>query len=154
MKAIDLDDLDRRIIARLADDARASNRQIARELEVSEGAIRARLKRLHDAGAIRLTVITNAALSDRSPAFLWITLTAQCHADQVARDLKAICDVTFVSTLIGRADILAITRVRDVEELSAFIHAKIDPIAGIQRTDWTLGHGFIKHLYGRCAIVD
>lgn len=154
MKPADLDELDRKIIARLADDARASNRKIASEFGVAEGTVRARLKRLFDAKAIRFTAITNAALSDRYPAFLWIEVSAQRHVREVVRALTALPEITFVSTLLGRADVLAITLVRDGDELSELIHRQVDGIPGIHRVQWTLGHGYIKHDYGRCAIVD
>ena len=153
MKPIQLDDLDRRIIARLGDDARTSMRQISRELDVSEGAVRARVRRLHDAGAVRMAVITNAALHDRFPAFLWIDLTARDLAKEVAGQLAAIQEITFVSTMLGRADILAITLAGDSGELSRFVHEKVRNIAGIRDIRWTLGYRMKKHLYGKCAIV-
>jgi DNA-binding Lrp family transcriptional regulator len=57
--AIQLDDLDRRIIDVLTVDARVSNRQIAARLGVTEGTIRGRIRRLEEGGSIRLTAITN-----------------------------------------------------------------------------------------------
>lgn len=154
MKPIQLDELDRGIVARLGQDARTSMRQIARDLDVSEGAVRARVKRLHDAGAVRLAVITNAALSDRLPAFLWIDVSSQSLARRVVDDLRLIEEITFVSTMMGRSDILAITLARSAEDLTRFIHQKIDRIAGVENVSWTLGHKIVKHLYGKCAIVD
>jgi Lrp/AsnC family transcriptional regulator for asnA, asnC and gidA len=154
MKAIQLDELDRGIIARLGQDARTSMRQIARELDVSEGAVRARVKRLHDAGAVRLAVITNAALNDRFPAFLWIDLAQQSAAREVVDALKAIPAITFVSTMLGRSDILAITLARDAEDLAQFVNREVEGIEGIGGVSWTLGYRIAKHLYGRCAIVD
>ena len=47
------DELDQKIIDRLFVDARSSNREIAREFGLTEGSIRARLKRLLEAKAIR-----------------------------------------------------------------------------------------------------
>jgi Lrp/AsnC family transcriptional regulator for asnA, asnC and gidA len=41
-----LDEVDRQIVARLSRDARISNRQIASELGVTEGTVRARVKRM------------------------------------------------------------------------------------------------------------
>ncbi|QZP08412.1 Lrp/AsnC family transcriptional regulator [Caenibius sp. WL] len=154
MKPIHLDDLDRRIIARLGEDARTSMRQIARELDVSEGAVRTRVKRLHDAGAVRMAVITNAALHDRFPAFLWIDLASREATQDVVAALKAIPEITFVSTMLGRADVLAITLAGDSGDLARFIHEKVRNIPGIGEIRWTLGYGMRKHLYGKCAIVD
>ena len=154
MKPIQLDELDRGIVARLGQDARTSMRQIARDLDVSEGAVRARVKRLHDAGAVRLAVITNAALNDRLPAFLWIDVSSQPLARRVVDDLRSIEEITFVSTMMGRSDILAITLARSAEDLARFINQKIDGIPGVESVSWTLGYKIVKHLYGKCAIVD
>ena len=153
MKPIQLDALDRLIVARLGEDARTSMRQIARELGVSEGAVRARVKRLHDAGAVRTTVITNVALQDRLPAFLWIDLVAKRDAGDVIAALTAVPEITFVASMLGRGDILAITLARDSGELVRFIHKEVRNIPGIRDLRWTLGYRIAKHLYGTCAIV-
>lgn len=71
MKQIELNDLDRRILERLSVDARVSNREIARELGVTEGTIRMRLKRLTDENAIQVVAITNYDhMSDPLVAYL------------------------------------------------------------------------------------
>ena len=68
-----LDDLDRRILDRLAQDARISNRRVAEELGVTEGTVRARIKRMQDERQIRITALTNIRkLANPSLAFIWI----------------------------------------------------------------------------------
>lgn len=57
-----LDDLDRRILELLAEDARVSNRQLAEQLGVTEGTVRGRLKRLEADQLIRFSAITNVSL--------------------------------------------------------------------------------------------
>ncbi len=47
-------------MAILREDGRLSNREVARRLDVSEGTVRQRLKKLQDAGAIRIGVVTDA----------------------------------------------------------------------------------------------
>ena len=54
-----MDQLDRRIINLLQMDGRASNAALARELEVSEGTIRRRVRRLIQEGLIRITAVPN-----------------------------------------------------------------------------------------------
>ena len=49
-----MDELDRRIIHILQEDGRASNARIARDVGVSEGTVRRRLKRLIQEGVIRV----------------------------------------------------------------------------------------------------
>jgi Lrp/AsnC family transcriptional regulator, regulator for asnA, asnC and gidA len=54
-----LDELDHKIVAKLGQDARVSNRQIAAELGVTEGTIRSRIKRLQNDRLIQFTVVTD-----------------------------------------------------------------------------------------------
>ena len=50
-----LDAVDRVIVEQLSRDARISNRQIAQELGVTEGTVRARVKRMEEEKLIRIT---------------------------------------------------------------------------------------------------
>jgi Lrp/AsnC family transcriptional regulator for asnA, asnC and gidA len=149
------DELDQKIITRLFQDARSSNREIAREFGLTEGSIRARLKRLLEARAIRVTAVTNAKYL-RNPvlAYLWIEVDSTDEISDVARALAALPEITFVATLLGRSDILAMTLVEGSEDLARFLHTTVDRIQGVRRIQYTLSHTFIKHDYRWCAIVD
>ncbi|MFM2370736.1 MAG: hypothetical protein RIS85_458 [Pseudomonadota bacterium] len=154
MKAIELNDLDHRILERLSVDARVSNREIARELGVTEGTIRLRLKRLTDEDAIQVVAITNYDhMSDPLVAYLWIELDASQPVASVIEALVAEAQITYVATLIGRADIMAITWVNDASQLVDYLHNRIDKIPGIARIHYELTHGLIKHDYRTTSIV-
>lgn len=154
MKAIELNDLDHRILERLSVDARVSNREIARELGVTEGTIRMRLKRLTDEDAIQVVAITNYDhMSDPLVAYLWIELDASQPIASVIEALVAEPQITYVATLIGRADIMAITWVNDASQLVDYLHNRIDKIPGIARIHYELTHGLIKHDYRTTSIV-
>lgn len=154
MKPIELNDLDRRILDRLAIDARVSNREIARELDVTEGTIRTRLKRLTDENAIQVVAVTNFDhLTDPLVAYLWITVDTAQPIGPVIETLVAEPQITYVSTLLGRADIMAITWVRDAAELVHYLHDRIDRIPGIASIDYELAHQFIKHDNRTTSIV-
>ena len=49
-----LDEVDRAILERLEEDGRASYRQIARDVGVSEGTVRSRVGRLQRSGVLRI----------------------------------------------------------------------------------------------------
>ena len=59
MSARALDVVDRAIVERLALDARTSNQQIAEQVGVTEGTVRARIKRMQEERQIRITAVTN-----------------------------------------------------------------------------------------------
>lgn len=155
MKTIELDELDQRIIDRLAEDATLSNRKIARDFGLTEGTIRARLKRLLENKAIRVTAVTNVArLRNPILAYLWIEVDATFHVNAVAKALSTLPEITFVAVMLGRCDVLAMTLVEDADGLTRFLHDTIDKIPGVHRVQYTLGQQFIKHDFRWCAILE
>jgi Lrp/AsnC family transcriptional regulator, regulator for asnA, asnC and gidA len=154
MKEIEFSDLDRRILDRLAVDARQSNREIARELGVAEGTIRLRLKRLLEEDAIEVLAITSYDQgAEPLVAYLWITVEASHPFEEVLAALVAQPEITYVASLIGRADILAITWVKDANELANYLHNTIDQIAGVGTLRYEIAHRLIKHDYRITNIV-
>lgn len=154
MKPIDLSDLDRRILDQLSDDARISNREIARSLGVTEGAIRARLKRLMDENAIRVVAVTNYdCMSDPLIAYLWIELDTAYPVEPVIEALVAEPQITYVASLLGRADLMAITWVAEATQLVDYLHERIDNIPGIARIHYELTHKLMKHDFRTTTIV-
>ena len=155
VKTIELDELDQRIIDRLAEDATLSNRKIARDFGLTEGTIRARLKRLLENKAIRVTAVTNVArLRNPILAYLWIEVDATFHVNAVAKALSTLPEITFVAVMLGRCDVLAMTLVEDADGLTRFLHDTIDKIPGVHRVQYTLGQQFIKHDFRWCAILE
>jgi Lrp/AsnC family transcriptional regulator for asnA, asnC and gidA len=149
-----LDELDRRILDRLAQDARTSNRRVAEELGVTEGTVRARIKRMQDDGQMRITALTNIRkLADPSLAFVWIEVerSQQCRA--VAEALAREPQIGFVGIMVGRFDLLAITMVHSAAQLSEFLHGTVHRIPGVRHTECSLGARFVKHDYRLSRIV-
>ncbi len=151
----ELDDLDHKLVARLTQDARASNREIAREFGLTEGAIRARLKRLLQIKAIRIGAVTNVAcLKNPILAYLWIDVDAANHVNTVAEALAKLPEISFVATMLGRCDVLAMTLVEDGNDLTGYLRQTIDKIPGVHRVHYSLGQHFVKHDYRFCSVVN
>ncbi len=149
-----LDTVDKAIVSHLARDARTSNRQIATELGVTEGTVRARIKRMEEEQLIRITAVTNIdRFRDAALAYIWIEVDRSSQRQAVARRLADIPELGFVGVMLGRSDILAITMVRNTEHLARFVHRHISPVPGVRRTESTLGVNFIKHDYRMARIV-
>ena len=112
------DDSDRAIVERLSHDARVSNREIAEELGVTEGTVRARVKRMEEEKLIRLTAVTNIdRFRDAALAYIWIEVERSDQTQAVAEALTEVTELGFVGVMMGRSDILAITLVRNTEHL-------------------------------------
>jgi Lrp/AsnC family transcriptional regulator for asnA, asnC and gidA len=150
-----LDSVDQRIVEWLARDARTSNRKIASELGVTEGTVRARIKRMEEEKQIRITAVTNIdRFQDAALAYIWIEVERGSQTQQVAEQLGEMKEIGFVGIMMGRSDILAITMVRNTEHLAHFVHTRISALEGVRRTESTLGVNFVKHDYRMARIVS
>jgi len=150
-----LDASDQAIVERLSHDARVSNREIAESLGVTEGTVRGRIKRMEEEKLIRITAVTNInRFRDAALAYIWIEVERSAQTRTVAASLAEITELGFVGVMLGRADILAITMVRNAEHLADFVHRRISVIDGVRGTQSTLGVNFVKHDYRMAKIVN
>lgn len=151
----ELDELDQNIVEALARDARTSNRRIAAALGVTEGTVRARIKRMQERRQIRITAISNInKLRQASLVYLWIDVERSDQLRTAAAELSAVAELGFVGIMAGRADILAITMVQDNAQLVELIEGRVMPVAGVQQVRSSLGVRFNKHDYRISRIVD
>jgi len=149
-----LDEVDQRILDHLSRDARTSNRRVAEELGVTEGTVRARIKRMQDDGQIRITALTNIRkLANPALAFIWVEVERSHQCREVAEALAAHPQIGFVGIMVGRFDILAITMVHTAEQLSEFLHTTVHRVPGVRHTECSLGARFVKHDYRISRIV-
>ncbi len=150
-----LDKVDKAIVAWLSRDARTSNRQIAQELGVTEGTVRARIKRMEDEKLIRITAVTNIdRFRDAALAYVWVEVERSEKIASVAEQMAAMKEFGFVGVMMGRFDILGITMVRNTEHLARFVHRNISNLDGVRRTESTLSVNFVKHDYRMSRILS
>ena len=151
----ELDKLDRAIVESLSPDARVSNRQIADKLGVTEGTVRARIKRMEAQKQLRISAVTNIdRFVDATLAYIWIEVERSDQTRRVAQTLAEVPELGFVGVMLGRSDILAITMVKNTEHLASFVHQHIGSISGVRRTESSLGVNFMKHDYRMARIVS
>jgi len=154
-KPIPLDAIDHKIIETLGVDARVSNREIGRALGLTEGTIRTRLKRLLDNRVIQVAAITNTGrLQNPMLAYLWVEADSAGDIEALARAMAALPEIGFVATMLGRAEVMAMTLVENSNVLTEFLHKTIDKIPGVRRVRYSLGQSFIKHDFHWCALID
>ena len=103
----DVDELDRGILAHLAQDARMSVAVLARRLKVARSTIQARLERLETTGIIAgyTLKLGEAARQGRLRASVLLTIEPRSQAAILTR-LKGIGEVERVFTTSGRFDFL------------------------------------------------
>ena len=130
-----LDDLDRAILRELEEDGRRAFRQIARDLGSSEATVRARVKRMQDLDILRIVAFADPErLGDAQLALVMLRVEPAHHKDVVAA-LVELPEVSYVSSLLGRADICAEVRSASNVELWEFLNTKVSSIPGVRETE-------------------
>ena len=130
-----MDELDTKIIALLQRDGRASNAGIAREVGVSEGTVRRRLKRLIQEEYIRVVALLDPAkMGYASEALVGIQVDPD-KIDQVSDDIRTLDEVNWVAVTTGAYDVFAWATLHSPETLGIFLRTKIGTIPGVRRTE-------------------
>jgi Lrp/AsnC family transcriptional regulator for asnA, asnC and gidA len=143
-----MDELDRSVIRILQKDGRASNAQIAREVGVSEGTVRRRLKRLIQNGVIRVIALPDPeALGYDTEALVGIQVDPD-KIDSVAVELAALQEATWVSVTTGSFDLFSWVTLPSSEELGNFLKSRVGTISGVRRTETFVSLSVRKRNYG------
>jgi DNA-binding Lrp family transcriptional regulator len=124
-----MDDLDRRIVALLRQNARAGLSEMAGRLGVSRATVRARIERMQREGRIiGFTVVTKGEIA-RAPVRGLMMLGIEGRgADRIIRQLRGFPEVTAIHTTNGRWDLIVEIGTETLEELDRVL-------AGIRRLD-------------------
>lgn len=128
-----LDELDKRIICSLRNQARKSNRAVALEIGVSETAVRNRLARMQANKQLNFNHVWRPIGKKDVAAFVGIDVNSG-ESQSVCRALTEIAEVSFVATTLGRHHIICTINVDDLESLTQVLHENIVPIPGIKGT--------------------
>lgn len=136
-KEKNIDDLDRKILSILMENAKRPYAEIGQELFVSGGTIHVRMKKMEQLGIVKgyKLDVDYAKLGYDVVAFLGVYLDKSSLYDEVARSLEAIPEVTGAHYTTGLYNIFAKIVCRDTNHLREVLHDKIQPIQGIQRTE-------------------
>jgi Lrp/AsnC family transcriptional regulator, regulator for asnA, asnC and gidA len=129
------DSVDESIMSLLREDGRLSNREVARRLDVSEGTVRQRLRKLEDANAIRMGVVVDPLkLGLKVGATVLLTVEPRC----VECVLEAFCELpeaAYVATIMGPFNIFVSMIATDLAELRSLINAQIERCGGVERVE-------------------
>jgi DNA-binding Lrp family transcriptional regulator len=131
---VTLDDLDRRLLALLQADARASAALLARKLAVARTTVLARLARLQREGVI-VGFTVRLATSEEArgvEAYVGITTSPKSGRDVTLR-LAALPELRQLCSVSGEFDYLALLRAENPARLDALLD-EIGAIDGVTRT--------------------
>lgn len=133
-----MDDLDRRLIALLRADARATVASMAKALRVARGTVQNRIARLERDGTITgYTVRLKPQVDEHRIAALMTIAVEGNRAESVLRALRSDPAVEALHTTNGRWDIVAELRADSLEAFDRVL-GRIRQVEGIASTETSL----------------
>jgi DNA-binding Lrp family transcriptional regulator len=118
-----VDDIDRKILALLVEDGRRTYDDVGRRVSLSAPAVKRRVDRLREDGALRgfTAVLDHASLGAATEALVELFYAPGTLLDRVAETLRSHPEVVEAWSVTGDADAIARVRTRDNEDLERLI---------------------------------
>jgi DNA-binding Lrp family transcriptional regulator len=132
-----IDDLDRRLLVYLQDDARVTSAELARRTSLSAPGLQKRLRKLEHRGVIQryTTLVSREAVGLDLLCFVHVML-AHHRPNSVKRfpsRIKGLKEVLECHYLTGEVDYLLKVVVADHDHLQKFLFEKLMKVAGVDR---------------------
>ena len=143
-----MDELDRKIIGLLQVNGRASNARVAREVGVSEGTVRRRLRRLVQDEVIRVVAVPDPEKMGFNTVSLIGVQADPDKQDDVATRLAELPETQYVALTTGSFDIFIWVALASAEELGVFLRTKVGATNGVRRTETFVNLSIRKKGYG------
>ena len=141
----ELDDLDQRLIAILSQDARLSNRKIADRLNVTEGTVRGRIKKLQQERLIAFTAVTSPDLEGNSKLAFIGVLAELDQVDELAKKIAELPDIRGTLVTMGRFNIFAICLFTELDQLYDTASELILAMPGVNHVETVISVKAIKY---------
>lgn len=131
-----LDDIDERILAMLAEHARATYAEIGERVNLSAPAVKRRVDRMLDSGVIRgfTTVIDRNALGWNTEAYVQVYCRGRIAPDELRQAWADIPEVVSAATVTGTSDAILHVLARDMRHLEEALE-RIRTSADIERSE-------------------
>ncbi|NOJ30281.1 MAG: transcriptional regulator [Nitrososphaeraceae archaeon] len=128
-----IDDHDSKIIQILQNDSRKPFVEIAKEIDLSESAVRRRVKNLTDMGIIKkFTIEVNN--SGQTSAITLISVSSTADTSKVSSNLMKLKGIEIIYEITGQYDIAAIISAPTISEINSYID-EVRKIEGVSDTN-------------------
>jgi Lrp/AsnC family transcriptional regulator, regulator for asnA, asnC and gidA len=112
------------------------NNAIAKELGLTEGTVRQRLKKLREAGILKIRALTNPeVLGNQQLAYISANVAKSKLLDKKAQELADLPQVLSVSLVAGQYDLMIEVMVDSNKGLMRFITEELSTIDGLAKTE-------------------
>lgn len=141
------DETDWKIINILRE-AHVPNNAIAKELNLSEGAIRQRLKKLKDSGVMVVRGLINPdILENQQIAIIAVTVTESAQLENKAAEIAELENVHSVNITTGRYDLMVEILVDSNKGLVKFLTEQLSQVTGVSSTEsFLILKGYNKYI--------
>jgi len=129
-----LDEVSKAIIEQLQQDGRRPYASIGKAVGLSEAAVRQRVQRLVESGAMQIVAVTDP-LSVGFPRMAMIGIRVEGDMELVAEKLEAMAEVDYVVITAGAYDLLVEVVCEDDDHLLDVINRRIRAIPGVRHTE-------------------
>ncbi|MDR1114665.1 MAG: Lrp/AsnC ligand binding domain-containing protein [Tannerella sp.] len=136
MAKVELDNLDKKILNLIVNDARKAFLEVARECNVSGAAIHQRIQKLTNAGVIKGSefILDNERIGYETCAYMGIFLKNPEQFPNVTSALMKIPEVVECHYTTGKYDLFIKIYAKNNQHLLSIIHNKLQPL-GLSRTE-------------------
>ena len=135
---MNLDDTDRRLIAALRDDGRASISTLAATLDLARGTVRTRLDRLVETGVIRRFTVDLAVAHEPQAVRAVMTIELQGRMSRaVIGALTRMPEITRLHTTNGKWDLVAEIRVGTLPEIDRVLR-EVRAVQGVANSETSI----------------
>jgi Lrp/AsnC family transcriptional regulator for asnA, asnC and gidA len=142
---IELDETDEAIIALLRRDGRMPYRAIARELDIAENTVRARVRRMEESDTMRVVAVTDIEAAGYGMLLAIGVQVEGRSPEEVARDMAEIPEVFSVNVVVGAQDIEILVVAEDQAALSELIAERLGALPGVRRLTPALALDVLKN---------
>ena len=132
-----IDNIDRRILGILMEDAKTPYTEIAKILIVSPGTIHVRMKKMEDAGIVKKSRlhVNFELLGYDMTSFLGIYLEKGSNYKEVIQQLNEVPEIVEAHYTTGVYSIFAKIRCKNTKHMRQVLNEDIQSVTGIQRTE-------------------
>lgn len=139
-------------MAVLQEDGRLSNREVARRLDISEGQVRQRLRKLLNGGAILFDAVTDAeSMGIRFVAFVKVSVAPK-HLEAFLETCTQFEDVWYLAALSGRFNVMALLCMEDATDAMRIVNRRMRPLDGVNEIEVLQIVGGVKHNYHEIVV--
>jgi Lrp/AsnC family transcriptional regulator, regulator for asnA, asnC and gidA len=142
---IELDETDQGILALLRQDGRMPYRAIARELDITEPTVRARVRRMEESNTLRVVAVTDIQAAGFGMLLAVGVQVENRTPEDVARDLAKIPEVFSVNVVVGSHDVEILVVAQDPAGLNELLSDTLGAIPGVRRLTPALAVDVLKN---------